>query len=67
MNPYTAKDYTHSVKNAVDELTVTKPHGSDWLDIGMSVNKQFAGRITIRSREQVEQLHFLLGQVLEKP
>jgi len=58
------KNYVQEVVNDVDRLHVIKPSGSDWTQISMTVNDQPAKSITIRSRQQAEQLYFMLKQLL---
>jgi len=63
---YFEKNYSASMSgsNVPDIIKVKKRSGDDWCDIEMSIHDETTGRIQIRSKEQTEQLHFLLGQML---
>jgi hypothetical protein len=58
--------YACKVTDGADELTLKKSHGSDWSHIEMQVNDLQPILITIRSREQLEALGFMIGQLLER-
>ncbi len=49
-----------------NELFIEKKSESDWSHITMMTNSSKNGTITIRSKEMAEQLHFMLGQMLDK-
>lgn len=61
---YWDKTFSTSVSNGCDNIRVEKIGNSDWSHIKMITNNNSNGEITIRSKEQVEQIHFLLGQML---
>lgn len=63
-NPYWEKWYHASHTMSVDQLSIEKSGGTDWCNITMSVNGNSA-TITIRSKEQLEQLRFMLTQLLD--
>ena len=58
--------YTASIINGNDKLTVHKQMGCSWADITMKTNYGETCEIALRNRDQAEQLHFMLGQLLEK-
>lgn len=61
---YEEKWYNMTVTEGVDHLTVSKHGSSDWAAISMKVNDLPAISIGLRSKAMVEQLHFMLGQML---
>ncbi len=66
MSKHWYADYTASITNGDDKLTVNKARGCSWADIIMETDSLEAGGIMLRNREQAEQLHFMLGQLLER-
>ncbi len=66
MKPYWNKSYEATVTDGgVDVLTVKKHSGCDQASITMVINKDVKRiEIDIRSKDQMEQLHFLLGQLI---
>ena len=65
MNPYWNKYYKATViDKGFNELTVSKNQGSDWSEIEMAMNDNKSDRITLKSQDHAEQLHFLLGQLI---
>lgn len=66
MKDYYQKAYDMSVQETNDELSVKKNPSSDWSIITMITNDAMKGMITIRSQAMAEQLHFMLGQMLNK-
>ncbi len=60
---YMDKSYHHTVADRNDTLTVHKFPSDDSATITMTRDDDKSS-ISIRSREQLEQLHFLLGQLL---
>lgn len=61
---YWNRRYTMGARESSDELRVEKRAGTDWCDLSMQINGEYNGRITIRSREMAEELHFMLGRML---
>lgn len=61
---YGKKSYRHAVSDGTDSLEIIKHGDSEWCQIKMIMNDWERGSIQIRSREQAEQLHFMLGQML---
>lgn len=64
MTDYEKRHYKVSVKESNDELVVEKNAHSDWCHITMITNGIEGRPITIRNQVMVEQLHFMLGQML---
>ena len=64
MADYEKRHYKVSVKESNDELVVEKCAHSDWFRITMIKNGIEGRPITIRSQVMAEQLHFMLGQML---
>ena len=60
---YFNKIYKKSVVDSVDDLTLHKISGSDWSTITMRTNGSIDS-ITIRSRDQLEQLGLMISQCL---
>ncbi|MGL4230405.1 MAG: hypothetical protein ACRDAM_02280 [Casimicrobium sp.] len=65
MSEYERRSYGVKISDGLDEITVSKLPNSHWADIALSVNGN-TSRITLRSQEMVEQLHFALSQMLRK-
>lgn len=63
---YYKKPYSMNAQESNDKLFVEKHFDSDWLNISMETNCAENGKITIRSKNMAEQLHFMLGQALNK-
>lgn len=51
--------------DGIDELTVEKSRGGDWTTIFMRVNGEVTS-INLRGKQITEQLHFMLGQLLDE-
>ncbi|MDH5798909.1 MAG: hypothetical protein OEZ19_10110 [Paracoccaceae bacterium] len=66
LSDYEKKHYRMSATHGVDTLTVEKDSRSDWATIRKTIHDDSFGEIEIRSKEMAEQLHFMLGQMLEK-
>ena len=66
MSDYRNKYYDMSVVESSDSLYLSKASKSDYCEIKMKVNNFDDGSILIRSKEMAEQLHFMLGQMLDK-
>ena len=66
MSNYFNKYYRQSSTDKNSELRVTKSSDSEWVGIGMVVNGSADASITIKSKEQLEALHFMLGQLLSE-
>jgi len=49
---------------SVDSILVHKSPSSYWTEITLFIHEKEEARITIRSKEMAEQLHFMLGQML---
>lgn len=64
MSRYEERHYKMSVRESNDELFVEKTVYSDWCHITMIINGVEGPTITIRSQVMAEQLHFMLGQML---
>jgi len=64
MTNYYKKYYIMKAKQTNDSLKLHKTTNSDWCELSMTTNGFSNGQITIRSKEMVEQLHFMLGQLL---
>jgi len=62
---YEQKHYAVSVVNGCDTLSAEKMKGSDWCELSMVTSGSHNGSITIRSKEQAEHLHFMIGKMLE--
>jgi hypothetical protein len=65
MKTYFMQDYTTTATVGIDSLTLNKCPGTEWSEITMSVNDN-KDTITLRSKQMVEHLHFMLGQMLGK-
>jgi hypothetical protein len=63
---YQKKCYNMAAQHMVDQLHIDKSTQSDWCEITMITNGFENGIITLRSKEMAEQLHFMLGQLLDK-
>jgi len=63
---YWSKVYQTEVTTSNDSLRLDKSAGSDWSHLNMITNGSLNGSITIRSKQQAEQLYFSLGQLLDK-
>jgi len=63
---YLEKFYDCKATICDDSIKIRKMmHLSDFR-ITAKINNEEVGSITIRSKEQAEQLHFMLGQLLER-
>ncbi len=60
---YIDKNQSHTVTDGADTLTVHKFSNEDSTTITLTTDTRDSS-IEIRSREQLEQLHFLIGQLL---
>ncbi len=60
---YIDKHQSHTLSDGTNTLTVHKFPDDDSTTISMTRDDDKSS-ISIRSREQLEQLHFLLGQLL---
>lgn len=49
-----------------DSIKIRKMMHLNYFGISTKINDEEVGSITIRSKQQAEQLHFMLGQLLEK-
>jgi hypothetical protein len=65
MNNFRNKTYRVSTKTDSDEITIDKESSSDWTWFFMKTNEEPNGQIIIRSKSQLENLHHLIGQLLE--
>lgn len=65
MSDFIRKSYDSAVTCGSDKIVVQKSRHSEWVNIYMKVNDVHMNEITIRSKEQAEHLHFMLGQMLE--
>lgn len=65
MNAYWNRIYAMSAQETNDRLRVRKDSGTDWCEVQMTTNNSPNGSIQIRSKEMAEQLHFMLGQMLD--
>lgn len=63
---YKIKHYSVSVEERNDKMRLTKGMNSDYCEINMKTNDINEGGLVIRSKNMAEQLHFMLGQMLEK-
>jgi len=63
---YLEKFYDCKATICDDSIKVRKMMHLNDLHITTKINNEEIGSIVIRSREQAEQLHFMLGQLLEK-
>ncbi len=63
---YLERAYDISVTDKNDTLTLHKIYSSEWCEIIMTTNGKPNGIMQIRSKEMVEQLWFMLGQMLDK-
>lgn len=61
---YTGKHFIMTAEQFPDRLTVKKNSPSDWSSVEMQVHDLVPVKITLRSKEMAEQLHFMLGQML---
>ena len=66
MKDYYNQNYSMTVQEANDKLTVSKSSGSNWCGIAITTNRNSNGMIMLRSKAMAEQLHFMLGQMLGK-
>lgn len=66
MDKFYKKSYSMTVQESNDKLVVEKSNNSDWSEVKMITNKFDNGSIAIRSKAMAEQLHFMLGQMLNK-
>ena len=65
MTLYEQKHFDMTVTEHSDNITVRKSSGNDWCQVIMVTNGDINGVITIRSKEMVESLYFMLGQILK--
>ena len=64
-NNFWNKAYSQLFGYSCTTTKVYKSTGTDWVSIEITTNERFLnGEITIKSKEQLEQLHFALGQLL---
>lgn len=63
---YEDETYCIKVDDGCDALSVQKSSGSDWCHIKMVTNERDNGEIVIRSKDMIEQLWFMLSQMLGK-
>lgn len=66
MSEYRDKYYRMNVDNGGDQVEVHKSWNSEYVEIRLTINGLIKADMTLRSKEMVEQLHFMLGQVLNK-
>lgn len=64
-NDFYQKRFDHEISNSLDFFRVRKSSGSDWSEITHSCNGKKTST-QIRNFEQLEQLHFLIGQMIGK-
>lgn len=64
MSEYWDKSYNMKVEHQSDSLVIKKMSGSDWSQITLFIHKEEQAKITIRSKEMAEHLHFMLGKML---
>jgi hypothetical protein len=65
MNDFKLKPFYCKVGYSNDELIVSKGSCSEWVDLEMITNGIINGKITLREKEMVEQLKFILSQLLD--
>lgn len=63
---YLEKFYDCKATICDDSIKIRKMMHLNDFRIIAKINNEEVGSITIRSKEQAEQLHFMLGQLLEK-
>lgn len=61
---YSKRDFALTVVDTHDSLLLSKFGDSDWCELNMETNGAPNGKITIRSRLLAQQLHFMLGSLL---
>lgn len=66
MDEYLKKYYNARCTCCDDMIILRKNVGTINIKIMTKINDMDVGELTIRSKEQAEQLHFMLGQLLEK-
>lgn len=64
---YFHKSYLKSVSDYTDTLRLCKNPGSHVCILIISRDEKSIGQLTIGSLEMAEHLHFMLGQMLDKP
>lgn len=62
---WTRKHFKVRVGNDLDQLRVEKLSGSDWIQVKLETHGRMRGDVELRGREIAQQLHFVLGQLLE--
>jgi len=62
--PYHLRNYSLTVSNGTDELTVSKATRSDWCYLDMVTNGTPNGEIVIRNKEMAGLLCFMLSQLV---
>lgn len=65
-NGYHKACYNVSMSESPDTITVDKQSNSDWCMLTMNIHGNHYESITIRSRDMLSSLHFMLGQLLDK-
>lgn len=65
MKEFLGKNYKMTVIDNPDEIIVDKSSGSDWTNITIVCHGEITGHITLRSKQSLEVLHFMINQVLE--
>lgn len=63
---YLEKFYDCKTTHCDDSIKIRKMMHLNDFRITTKINNEETGSIVIRSKEQAEQLHFMLGQLLEK-
>lgn len=63
---YWKHHYRMSAQESNEKISVEKNGDGDWCHVSMITNDRDNGKITIRSKAMAEQLHFMLGQMLNR-
>jgi len=58
--------YRGGISDFCDDFSVEKAAGSEWVSISRTVNGNSSEMIVVRSRQGLEGLHFLIGQLLKE-